>query len=246
MQTARLRIMTYNVHRCVGRDRVLSPWRIARAIAAQEPDVVALQELDVNRPRTKLVNQAAVIAGLLQMECFFFPALALKDEHFGNAIMSRHPMTLMHAGLLPALPNHPSRERRAAVWVDLEWNGRLIHLINTHLGLRGYERVLQVEALLSEEWLASPRCEGPQVLCGDLNAIPGTRAYRRLRHCLRDPYPLTAWPPGTFPSGYPLLRLDHVLFSTGWHVHHIQVARTRLTRVASDHLPVIADASLLS
>jgi len=244
LHSKRLRILTYNVHRCVGRDGVHSVARISRAIAEQQPDIVALQELDVNRARTAFADQAARIAESLDMHRFFFPAFAQKDEHFGNAVLSRLPMTLVRAALLPTLPNHPGRERRAALWVDIEWEGRIVHLVNTHLGLRGYERVLQAEALLSKEWLANPLCAGPHVLCGDLNAVPGTRAYRRLRRFLHDPFPWSGWPPGTFPSSYPVLRLDHVLFSSSWVVHRINVPRTRLSRVASDHLPLVAEASL--
>src|SRR5690606_25634562 len=44
-----LRVMTYNVHSCIGMDGKLDPERIARVIARARPDVVALQELDVGR-----------------------------------------------------------------------------------------------------------------------------------------------------------------------------------------------------
>ena len=48
-QTRSLRVMTYNVHSCVGIDGRLSPRRVARVIARYQPDVVALQEVDVGR-----------------------------------------------------------------------------------------------------------------------------------------------------------------------------------------------------
>ena len=57
------RILTYNVHRCVGTDRRLDVGRVAEVIAAQAPDIVALQELDVGRARTGGVDQAHEIAG---------------------------------------------------------------------------------------------------------------------------------------------------------------------------------------
>jgi endonuclease/exonuclease/phosphatase family metal-dependent hydrolase len=240
---SQLRILTYNVHRCLGRDRRLSVDRVSDVISEQEPDVVALQELDVNRARTGFVDQVARIAGALAMNWFYAAALEQNGEQFGNGILSRLPMRLRRTGLLPELPRHPGRERRAALWVDLEWDGRYVHFINTHLGLRGRERVIQADALLGADWLGHPDCAGPQILCGDLNSVPGTRAYRHLRRRLRDPFPWSGWPPGTFPSSYPLLRLDHVLFNAGWIVHSIRAPRTRLTRLASDHLPLVVDAS---
>ena len=58
---------TYNVHRCLGTDRRLDVGRIAEVIAAEEPDIVALQEVDVGRARTGGVDQAHRIAERLGM-----------------------------------------------------------------------------------------------------------------------------------------------------------------------------------
>jgi endonuclease/exonuclease/phosphatase family metal-dependent hydrolase len=240
----RLRVLTYNVHRCVGRDRRLSPGRIAEAIAEQRPDVVALQELDVGRARTNYVNQAAAIAEALGMSWFFHPALQDRDESYGDALLSRYPMSLRRSAALPTLPNRPRLERRGALWVDVEWQGGAVHFLTTHLGLNGRERLAQVEALLSPDWLGHPERQRPLALCGDLNALPGTRAYRRLRSVLHDPVPWRRWPRGTFPSGLPVLRIDHVLLCPRWLVHRVEVPRTRLTRVASDHLPLLVEVSL--
>ena len=52
------RLLTYNVHRCVGVDRKLDVARIVGVIAEHEPDIVCLQELDVGRARTGYVDQA--------------------------------------------------------------------------------------------------------------------------------------------------------------------------------------------
>ena len=57
-----LRILSYNVHRCLGIDGQLSPARIAEVIASCEADIVALQEIDVKRARTRGVDQAQAIA----------------------------------------------------------------------------------------------------------------------------------------------------------------------------------------
>jgi endonuclease/exonuclease/phosphatase family metal-dependent hydrolase len=237
----RLRMLTYNVHRCVGRDGYHSPARIAQVIAQVQADVVALQELDMGRARTQHVDQAALIAEALNMTWFFHPAYRLAEEQFGDAVLSRHPMRLIKAGPLPTLPSH---ETRGALWVAIEWAGRTVHCLTSHLGLSGRERAAQVETLLGSDWLADPRCDSPRVLLGDLNALPGTGPYRRLRSVLRDACPSISWPLGTFPSACPLLRIDHVLLSSEWVVHGARVIRTRLARVASDHLPLMVEASL--
>ena len=58
------RIVTWNVHRCVGRDGVCSPARVARVLASLQPDIVALQELDVRRARTGRIQVGIDIAHL--------------------------------------------------------------------------------------------------------------------------------------------------------------------------------------
>jgi endonuclease/exonuclease/phosphatase family metal-dependent hydrolase len=243
MKTGRLRLLTYNVHCCIGRDGQLSPARVAAAIAELQPDVVALQELDVGRARTQYANQTMLIAEALNMNWFFHPAYRAENEHYGDAVLSYHPMKLVRAAHLPTLVNMPHLERRGALWAAIDWNGFAIQLFVTHLGLVARERLLQVDALLSPEWLGSPECQAPFVLCGDLNFVPGTRPYRRLCSVLRDPFPWHRLHVGTFPSGCPVLRIDHVLFSSRWVVHSVSVPRTRLTRIASDHLPLLVEAS---
>ena len=61
----KLRLMTWNVHRCVGVDRKLDVERVADVIAGCRADVVALQELDVGRARTRGIDQAHRLADLL-------------------------------------------------------------------------------------------------------------------------------------------------------------------------------------
>jgi endonuclease/exonuclease/phosphatase family metal-dependent hydrolase len=231
--------MTYNVHRCVGCDGKLSTARVARVIAAQAPDVVCLQELDVGHARTHYHDQPAVLAGLLQMNCLFFPAISSEKEHYGDAVLSRLPLRLVRAGQLPTLPDCRGLEIRGAVWAEVECHGRRVQVVNTHLGLNRRERLAQAEALLGPDWLGHPDCRDPRLLAGDFNAWPGSAAYERLRRALR-PAPA---PCGTFPSRWPLLRIDHVFHGPGLVVRRAVVPRDRRARIASDHLPLVVEVS---
>jgi endonuclease/exonuclease/phosphatase family metal-dependent hydrolase len=77
---------------------------------------------------------------------------------------------------------------------------------------------------------------------GDFNALPWSAAYRRLRKRLRDAQLCrAAFPRPTFPAKAPMLRIDHVFVSERIEVCKIEVPRTALTRIASDHLPLIVD-----
>ena len=243
MHQPRLRVLTYNVHRCIGSDGRLAPDRVAAVIAACQPDVVALQELDVGHSRTSFADQPRMLASYLEMDWVFHPAIRRADEHYGDAILSRRAMHLVQAASLPTLPGWPMLEQRGALWVTIEFHGRKVHVINTHLGLLARERLMQTEALLGSDWLGHPDCAGPRLLCGDLNAWPGTRAYRCVRRVLRDAQerPRHALPRCTYPARCPLLRIDHVFHSPDLVVHAVHVPRNRQTRVTSDHLPLLVE-----
>nr|WP_246205482.1 endonuclease/exonuclease/phosphatase family protein [Microvirga arsenatis] len=234
------RILTYNVHRCLGTDGQLSPTRIADVIAAFEPDVVALQELDVGRARTGGVDQAHAIAKALGMQVHFHASLRVLEEEYGNAILTHRPSELVKAAALPGLPG---LEPRGALWAAINIGGAEVQVINTHLGLRRHERLAQVDTLLGAHWLGHQACREPVILVGDLNATPRSRAYRRLAAHLWDAQAQvgSSRPKATFPSRLPMLRLDHVFVSRAIRVLRVETVRTPLARVASDHLPLLVE-----
>ncbi len=239
-----LRILTYNVHRCLGIDGRLAPERIAEVIASCRPDVVALQELDVRRTRTGGIDQAHAIAEVLGMQMHFHPALRVLEEEYGDAILTARPSRLVKAGPLPGLTGRPALEPRGALWASVQIGGFEVQVINTHLGLRRHERLAQVNKLLGPEWLSHPACRAPMMLVGDLNALPRSRAYQRLAARLCDaqvgPH-IHHSPRPTFPSRLPLLRIDHVFVSRSIDVLRVEAVRTPLARVASDHLPLLVE-----
>ena len=83
-------------------DRRLDVGRIVAVIAAMQPDIVALQELDVGRARTGGVDQAHEIARRLDMACHFNAALQVEEEQYGDAILTSYPERLVKAGPCPA------------------------------------------------------------------------------------------------------------------------------------------------
>lgn len=242
-ESKRLRIMTYNVHSCIGTDGRHAPSRIAEVIAAYDPDVIALQELDVGKARTKRLDQPHEIARELNMHFHFHPAIELEEERYGDAVLSRYPMHLRHAGGLPTYPARRHLPRRGALWVSVQANPAEIQVINTHLGLHRLERLAQTDSLLGHEWMSHKDCRMPLIVCGDFNAPPGSRVYRRYLATLRDVQRSIrrSRPRKTFPSHYPLIRIDHIFVSSDIRVESVEVPRTPLTRLASDHLPLIAN-----
>lgn len=215
--------------------------RIADVIARCEPDIIALQELDVGRLRTGGVDQAHIIAAHLNMVSHFHPAYHLEEEKYGDAILTALPSRLVKAGPLPS-----SGEPRGAVWVSVDLGGLELQVVNTHFGLRGRERVNQATTLLGPGWLGSlPHRDARFVLLGDLNAVPSSVVYRMLARRMRDTQArkgVRARP--TFPSRLPLLRLDHIFAGEGVEPIEARVLSDPLARVASDHLPLVATVSV--
>jgi endonuclease/exonuclease/phosphatase family metal-dependent hydrolase len=239
----RLRLMTYNVHGCVGMDGKLSPERIARVVAEYAPDVVALQELDVGRSRSGWIDQAQSIARHLEMEFHFHPALSVEEELYGDAILSTRPMRLVRADRLPEPGGLGQLEPRGALWVAVEIDGIEVQIVNTHLGLLPGERRLQAEALLGDDWVGGMAPATPKILCGDFNAIPSSPVYRRLSAQLRDSQTMLEEqrPRKTFFGRYPTARIDHVFVGAGIEVLGVEVPSAHTARVASDHLPLVVD-----
>lgn len=241
-----LRVMTYNIHGCVGVDSKLSPARIARVIARHKPDVVALQEVDVGRTRSGWVDQARVVADLLLMKFHFFPAFEIEDEKYGLAVLSHFPMRLVKSGALPGLATRPDLEPRGAQWVAVQCDNTEIHIVNTHLGLRGEERRQQVGAILGEEWLGQLGEDEPLVVCGDMNAMPASFVHREISTRFYDVQTIVAEhrPLRTLYGRMPLGRIDHIFVSSHFEAQRVEVPRNALTCVASDHLPVFVELKL--
>ena len=241
----KLRLMTYNVHRCVGTDRALDVERVAEVIAAEMPDVVALQELDVMRRRTRTVDQAHRLAELLKMKFHFHPAMAVEEELYGDAILTALPERRIRAEGLPLYRRVPGLEPRGALWVEVMVGDTPVQIINTHLGLIPQEQKRQAAALLGDTWMGDRQWTAPGVLLGDFNASPYSATYRLLRAAMRDAQtPVAGWtraPTSTFPSSFPFMRIDHVFLTKGLKTLSVRSPYDARARTASDHLPLVVD-----
>ena len=237
------RLLTYNVHRCVGTDKRLDVARIVAVIAEHEPDIVCLQELDVGRARTGGVDQAEAIAAGLDMSFHFNAAMLIEAEEYGDALLTLRPQRLMRKGALPSMRGIPGLEPRGAVWASIDFDGVAVNVINTHLGLVPREQRLQAAALVGKDWLGHAACTGPTILTGDFNATSITRPYQTLSRNLADCQRQLGLKQTvkTFPSGFPAIRIDHAFVSPHIRVTKVAAPFSPLARIASDHLPLVVD-----
>jgi len=235
-----LRVATYNVHGCVGTDGRRSESRIAKVIAGLDADIVGLQELDLNRRRSAGADQAGLIAERLGWTRFFHPAMRRAEEEYGDAILSRHPMVLRKAAMLPCDAPFYCRETRAALWVDVTTPIGNVHVFNTHFGLGRAERLTQAHLLVGKEWLGSVPGSEPAIVMGDFNSTPKSGPFRVLSGALRyaRSFARPALQLKSFPSNWPLFEIDHIFVNDQLSVETIEVVRS--ARDCSDHLPVMA------
>ncbi len=235
---APLRAMTYNLHSCLGFDGRWEPERHAQIIGQYQPDIIALQEVDVGRRRSGGHHQAQRIASVLDMDYHFHSCTTVEEEHYGIAVISRYPMRIVKA---EALPRASKMEARGAMWVEIDRNGERIQVINTHLSLVPRERLLQAQTLMGGKWIGSAKAtHTPVVLCGDFNMFPRSKVYQTVQQGLNDAG-IRALRQGEIRTWLGVARLDYIFVSEGIEIDHAFTPRTFLTRKASDHTPLVVD-----
>jgi endonuclease/exonuclease/phosphatase family metal-dependent hydrolase len=242
----RLKVMTYNIHSCIGIDGKVRPERIISVIRSCRADVIALQEVDANRHRSRRHEQARMIAETLAMSHHYYAVSDWGGEQYGLAIISRYPLEHVQSGHLTAVDNARRSEARGALWVKLATPAGIVNVINTHFGLRREERQRQAEILQGDDWLGQIPASEAIILCGDLNTGPKSPICRSFGRRLADvTYGLPNHRPrATFISTMPLRRLDYIFASEHFTVSAVRQPRTPTAKLASDHLPVCAELEL--
>lgn len=223
-----LSVASYNVHRCIGADRRCAPERIARVIAELDVDVLALQEVDRGY-HVAGDDQLAALSAATGMHAVAGPTMVRGDGTYGNALLTRAATTAVRHVDLAIV----GREPRGAIDADLDVAGGRVRILVTHLGLRRFERAMQVEQILRT--LRTMPGQALTIVAGDLNEWrPNDRSLQALhvrfrRSRLR-----------TFPARRPLFAFDRILVEPADALLSFAVHDSTLARVASDHLPVRA------
>jgi endonuclease/exonuclease/phosphatase family metal-dependent hydrolase len=237
-----VRVLSWNVHAMRGADGRADPARIARVIEEVAPDVAGLQEVGMPLAPGGPPDPAAALGALVGMRAAFGPTMAHpRGFPYGNAVLSRHPISSLRNYDLSV----PGREPRGCVRADVEVAGASIHFFAAHLGLHWRERRRQAAQLLSADILRDAALAHPLVLVGDFNSLSNRSAVPRwLRRQLVDAARACGNEAPTFPSRFPLLRLDHCYVGAAFRVRAVEVVQTPLARRASDHLPLVVELEL--
>jgi endonuclease/exonuclease/phosphatase family metal-dependent hydrolase len=241
-----LRLISWNIHKCIGGvDRRYEPARIVSTIAHYEPDVVCLQEVDHEVPRSNHHKQVDLLGDELGFRHrTWFPNVKVRGGgSYGNAILACHPITATENIDLTIPPKKRRSVLHACTRLKLdaadEGDSRTLHVFNLHLGLAGYERKLQLKKFLASHPFAGLDKRTPVVVCGDFNDVWGT-----LGRLLEPSGFVASTPMRTFPAWGPVRALDSVYVRGNVKLHHVQTARIEVAKRASDHLPLIADLEI--
>jgi endonuclease/exonuclease/phosphatase family metal-dependent hydrolase len=232
-----LRVVTYNIHRCIGMDRRTRPERVAAVLRHIGADVVALQEVVGAGPRG--VSHIEEIGASLGMGWVMAPARHLRGHQFGNAVLSRFPITHHAEHDL----SWKTCEERCLQRADIDVNGHTLHIYNVHLGTAILERRYQAERVATI--VSDKHVGGAKLVLGDFNEwmrglttklLSSKLQSLDLKNYLRRRR--------TYPGLFPILHLDHIYYAGRLEIVNIELSRTRLSVVASDHLPLVADVRI--
>jgi endonuclease/exonuclease/phosphatase family metal-dependent hydrolase len=230
-QGIQFKLATWNVHRCIGSDGVKSRSRCAAVLREIDADIVVLQESE-STPR-EAQNALAYFADETYRHRISGPTMVSEDSHYGNALLTRLPVDdVRHHNL-----SVPGREPRGAIDADLNIGGERVQLIATHLGLRPAERRHQVEALVP---LLRSDTRQLVMLAGDLKEwFLWGRPLRRLHRLFSATPHRRSW-----PANRPMFALDRIWVNPRRALQSLEVHDSPLSRVASDHLPLVAHIRL--
>jgi endonuclease/exonuclease/phosphatase family metal-dependent hydrolase len=253
-----MRMATFNIlHGSTAHDAEVDLDRLADCVRELNADVLALQEVDCDQPRSAMADLTAVAAEAMGAVSHRFVAAisgtpgatwmaATGDEQpgaaaYGIALLSRFPALNWQVVRLPRIRGRfpmylpgPRRvqivdeEPRAAVLARLDTDLGPFTVANTHLSfVPGWNRVQL--SRLTRDLRGFP---GPRVLMGDLSMTPPTpQRWTRLR-------PLATAP--TFPSEQPVRQLDHILTDDR---RLVAESCSTPTLAISDHRPLVVDVS---
>ena len=233
-----MRLVTYNIHKGIGgNDRRYNLERIIDVLAALEADFLCLQEVTIDLPRTSRHDQADILTERFRpMFATYQQNVKWKVGGYGNLVLSRWPLREHHRISLQFGQKKP----RGAQLVMVETPAGLLRLTNWHLGLSDRERTWQVQRLLSHT-LFHATAEHPTVLCGDFNDWRNTLGRTLL---IPHGFAQATSPPGkfrSFPAVLPVMSLDKVFHCEGIEIESAHLVKTRQTRQASDHLPLVVE-----
>ena len=240
------------MHRAIGIDRRFLLKRIVEILVHHDADILMLQEVDVGVPRSHKLNLASELAKQLEYPYYAVGLnVKLRTGLYGNATLSRFPIREKRNIDLTV----GTRKARGCLFTKVELlscedgkKGLEIAFFNLHLGLAANERALQLEQVLSSTEFGDLSAAHPCMIAGDFNdwrtLLPPTLNEKHGFTCATDNGKSSKKPTRTYPSFAPTVALDKIFCRGDIRVLRSWRCHLKVSKVASDHLAVLADFEL--
>ncbi len=223
-----MRVLTWNIHGCIGRDGRCDPERIVAELASSESDIVALQEVDGRTHLGRRANAFEHFSARLGGHVAEARLIRRSGSDYGHLLWSRWSLQDVEVTLLPG----GTLERRGVIRATCMTPDGPVRILATHLGVFPWQRPAQAIAIA--EQIENTRL--PILVLGDFNEWGRAGKVHR---SLTSQLPLLA-ACATWPSARPIAWMDRIYASD-----HFQITASHtLATKASDHLPLVADVSL--
>jgi endonuclease/exonuclease/phosphatase family metal-dependent hydrolase len=228
MHRLSLRVVTWNVHACVGGDGRFDPDRVVAIVRGLSPDIVALQEVEARRHLARGLDVFAYLREQVFGHAAEARTITTAEGDYGHMVLCRWPLRHAHIHDISVA----GREPRSIVDVTAHSPCGPMRVIGAHFGLDRRERRKQTAALRT---VVESGPDGAAIVAGDFNELRRRSATHR---ALSPPFHAAA-SVATFPSRRPMFALDRI-----WCRPPLRIRYSRVfpgARTASDHLPLIAE-----
>ena len=223
-QNRQLQVMSYNVRHCAGMDLVVDYDRTASVIVQQQPDVVALQELDSMTGRSGHRDQLDELASRTGYHPIFGAAIDFDGGQYGVGILSHEiPLSIRRIPL-------PGEEPRVLLVVELED----YVIACTHLDLDEAQRLASVPLIVEE----AQQWQKPFLLVGDWNDTPDSE----LLEVMTQHFTVLSGDEASYPADEPTECIDYVAVFDG----RAKAIESHVIDepAASDHRPLVVRVML--
>ncbi len=232
-----MRVMTFNIQHA--RNFITGKIDIplmAKTIESLGADIVVMQEVYGKGEGKAFTGQSEQIAEILGFNHYFAPAIDISGSGpYGNAIVSRYPITFSRTVNVPSAPRKFKGyyEDRCLLDTRVETPMGELCVLGCHFGLMPDEAELCAKTVCE----AIPETT-PTVFMGDLNLTPDSELLDPVRERLIDTDKFYKGDCNfTFPSDKPEIKIDYIFVSDNVRVKNVEIP----TLIAADHLTVVAD-----
>ncbi len=248
----KIRVLSYNIHRAIGFDRRFAPERIVKILNEHDADIVLLQEVDEGIPRSRELELAKELSEALDYPYYVMGHnVSVKKGWYGNATLSRFPI-LRERNIDLTIGQ---RKRRGCQHSTIEVKSRSgktypLEVFNLHLGLSAKERQKQAGVLSRSKEYEDLDMDAACLIGGDFNdwrSLLRSLFIEGLEfQCATDKEGKTGLPKAikTYPSFAPRGGLDRIYYRGNLRLLSSKRCRYKLSKLASDHLPIITEFEL--